>query len=130
MRFGRLGLLETVGALGVALALALLAPSASLASGAKVPTIKAIEPTAGRVDESTPVMITGTNLSFGHKSCTEPRAKPCKVSVAFGEDPALVLLDSSNELIVLAPAVETPQTENVTVTVNGVTSNSLPFTVE
>jgi uncharacterized protein (TIGR03437 family) len=112
------------------LVFALVAPSVSVAGGPKVPTIKALEPTVGVVGENTPVMITGSNLSFAHKPCTQPEPKPCKVSVAFGEHPALMVYDSSSEVIVLAPAVETAQTENVTVTVNGVKSNSVPFVVE
>jgi hypothetical protein len=131
--FGVFRWLKVAGALSVLLTAAAVGPSGSAGQRppAAGPTIKVLIPKKGFIDEATLVRIKGKNLSAHGLSCSEPEpVAPCEVSVRFGPNPARLIYGSPREDIVLSPTVATPETVEVTVTVSGVASNTLPFTYQ
>jgi hypothetical protein len=132
LRIGVVRSLTAAGALGVSLTIVLVGPSsggaATAASPTEAPKINTLVPNEGFFNQATLVRIKGKNLSAHGLTCDEPVIAPCQVSVSFGANPARVIHASPKEDIVVSPTVATPQTVNVTVTVSGVASNSLPFT--
>jgi IPT/TIG domain len=97
------------------------------------PVIKRLEPSSGSVKGLTPVRIVGTHLSALEERCTSADISKCEVSVHFGAREATILAATPTNLAVLSPPSEGPGVVNVTVTVNGVTSEITPadrFTYE
>jgi hypothetical protein len=85
--------------------------------GGQPPSIVSLNPTSGPI--GTQVTITGTNFS------TTSSAN----QVTFGNLPAQILSTSATSLVAVVPAGSVAGPVDVVVTVDGVRSNALPFTV-
>jgi hypothetical protein len=100
--------------------------SSTSTASANAPVVQAVEPGSGRLAGGTPVRVVGLHLSAIEERCVAVNIASCKVSVHFGSKEAAIAAATPTNLLVQSPAAQVPETVDVTVTVNGLTSAITP----